>query len=383
MWNPILLDTSSFSFQKHVSGVFLQVRNATKRAAGSRTSMKDSAGRRLGPKKYEGQDVSTGEIIMRQRGTKFYPGENVGIGKDHSIFALEPGVVRYYLDPFHPKRKFIGVALRRDLKLPSPHFEPTVRRFGRFELTNKRAAYKEENSISRKDYLAKPNILKQLEVRESKRKELQDKLSKVLRDELKLDIKDIELATSYLIRVRASLKNGYPIEDARFNSRYYLKEEERLKARRESWTNEKLSESLSKIDECSDLLNSSTSFNNKLELHQYISEQEKQALKAKLLEDLEKSQHLETKKDKNYIKALFKDACNFLTLSEEVHLRRKYLKSVFPETDSTVETKSGKKSIVSRRFDYTKNKVEVIARSRRAFFEQALIFFPYAQYVHI
>ncbi|AHY77085.1 AQG_2a_G0047270.mRNA.1.CDS.1 [Saccharomyces cerevisiae] len=367
MWNPILLDTSSFSFQKHVSGVFLQVRNATKRAAGSRTSMKDSAGRRLGPKKYEGQDVSTGEIIMRQRGTKFYPGENVGIGKDHSIFALEPGVVRYYLDPFHPKRKFIGVALRRDLKLPSPHFEPTVRRFGRFELTNKRAAYKEENSISRKDYLAKPNILKQLEVRESKRKELQDKLSKVLRDELKLDIKDIELATSYLIRVRASLKNGYPIEDARFNSRYYLKEEERLKARRESWTNEKLSESLSKIDECSDLLNSSTSFNNKLELHQYISEQEKQALKAKLLEDLEKSQHLETKKDKNYIKALFKDACNFLTLSEEVHLRRKYLKSVFPETDSTVETKSGKKSIVSRRFDYTKNKVEVIARSRRAF----------------
>ena len=75
MWNPILLDTSSFSFQKHVSGVFLQVRNATKRAAGSRTSMKDSAGRRLGPKKYEGQDVSTGEIIMRQRGTKFYPGE--------------------------------------------------------------------------------------------------------------------------------------------------------------------------------------------------------------------------------------------------------------------------------------------------------------------
>ncbi|CAI5062543.1 AVN_HP_G0084190.mRNA.1.CDS.1 [Saccharomyces cerevisiae] len=282
--------------------------------------MKDSAGRRLGPKKYEGQDVSTGEIIMRQRGTKFYPGENVGIGKDHSIFALEPGVVRYYLDPFHPKRKFIGVALRRDLKLPSPHFEPTT--------------------ISQK-----PNILKQLEVRESKRKELQDKLSKVLRDELKLDINDIELATSYLIRVRASLKNGYPIEDARFNSRYYLKEEERLKARRESWTNEKLSESLSKIDECSDLLNSSTSFNNKLELHQYISEQEKQALKAKLLEDLEKSQHLETKKDKNYIKALFKDACNFLTLSEEVHLRRKYLKSVFPKQIVRLKPKAGRSQL--------------------------------------
>ncbi|CAI6691632.1 BAF_HP2_G0046790.mRNA.1.CDS.1 [Saccharomyces cerevisiae] len=102
MWNPILLDTSSFSFQKHVSGVFLQVRNATKRAAGSRTSMKDSAGRRLGPKK------------MKAR-----------------MFPQNLVCVRYYLDPFHPKRKFIGVALRRDLKLPSPHFEPTMRRFGR------------------------------------------------------------------------------------------------------------------------------------------------------------------------------------------------------------------------------------------------------------
>ncbi|CAI4739790.1 BAF_collapsed_G0047910.mRNA.1.CDS.1 [Saccharomyces cerevisiae] len=140
-----------------------------------------------------------------------------------------------------------------------------------------------------------------------------------------------------------------PIEDARFNSRYYLKEEERLKARRESWTNEKLSESLSKIDECSDLLNSSTSFNNKLELHQYISEQEKTSFEGKTIRGPRKIPTLRNQKDKNYIKALFKDACNFLTLSEEVHLRRKYLKSVFPETDSTVETKSGKKSIVSRR----------------------------------
>ena len=218
MWNYAILDACSFSRQRSVSGVFVQVRNATKRAAGSRTSMKDSAGRRLGPKKYEGQDVSPGEIIMRQRGTKFYPGENVGIGKDHSIFALEPGVVRYYLDPFHPKRKFIGVALSRDLNLPSPHFEPTIRRFGHFELTNKRAASKEENSISRKDYLAKPDILKQLNIRESKRKELQKELSKVLQEELKLDIADIDLATLYLTRVRASLKNGFSIEDARFNS---------------------------------------------------------------------------------------------------------------------------------------------------------------------
>ncbi|EJS41920.1 mrp7p [Saccharomyces arboricola H-6] len=367
MWNFALLDTCGISCRKNISGVLIQVRNATKRAAGSRTSMKDSAGRRLGPKKYEGQDVSSGEIIMRQRGTKFYPGENVGIGKDHTIFALEPGVVRYYLDPFHPKRKFIGVALSRDLKLPSPHFEPTSRRFGRFELTNKRASFKEENSISRKDYLAKPDILKTLESRESKRKELQKKLSKVLLEELKLDIIDSDLATSYLTRVRASLKNGFSIEDAKFNSKYYLETEERLKAKRESWTIEKLTESLSEIDKCTDLLNSSTSFNNKLELVKYFSEQEKQALKVKLIEDLKNAQLLQTKKDKNAIKTLFKDASNFLTLSEEVRLRRKYLKPVFPETEGTLETKIGKKSIVSRRFDYVKNKVQVIVRSKQAF----------------
>ncbi|CAI4050327.1 hypothetical protein SKDZ_14G3140 [Saccharomyces kudriavzevii ZP591] len=367
MWNFALLDTCGISYQKNVSGIFIQVRNATKRAAGSRTSMKDSAGRRLGPKRYEGQDVSTGEIIMRQRGTKFYPGENVGIGKDHTIFALEPGVVRYYLDPFHPKRKFIGVALSRDLKLPSPHFEPTSRRFGHFELTNRRAASKEEKSTSRSDYLAKPDIIKRLEGREFKRRELQKKLSKVLLEELKLDIKDMDLATSYLTRVRASLKNGFPFEDAKFNSKYYLKTEERLKAKRENWTNEKLTESLSEIEKCSDLLDSSTSFNNKLELGKYISEQEKQALKMKLIEDLEKYQRVETKKDRDAIKALFKDACDVLTLSEEVHLRRKYLKPVFPETDSTIDSKIGKKSIVFRRFDYIKNKVQVVARSKQAF----------------
>lgn len=367
MWNFVLLDTCGISCRKNVSGVFIQVRNATKRAAGSRTSMKDSAGRRLGPKKYEGQDITSGEIIMRQRGTKFYPGENVGIGKDHTIFALEPGVVRYYLDPFHPKRKFIGVALSRDLKLPSPHFEPTFRRFGRCELTNKRASSKEESSLSRKDYLAKPDILKLLESRDSKRKELQKELAKALTEELKLNVKDIGLATSYLTRVRASLKNGFSVEDAVFNSRYFLKTEESLRAKRENWPSEKLTESLSKIDECSDLLNSSTSFNNKLELIGYISEQEKQALKVKLIESLEKIPSLQTKKDKNATKALFKDAGNFLTLSEEVHLRRKYLKPVFPETENTIETKIGKKSIVSRRFDYIRNKVEVIARSKQAF----------------
>ena len=60
---------------------------ATKKAGGSSRNGRDSAGRRLGVKKYGGQVVLSGNIIVRQRGTKFHPGLNVGMGKDHTIFA--------------------------------------------------------------------------------------------------------------------------------------------------------------------------------------------------------------------------------------------------------------------------------------------------------
>ena len=58
---------------------------ATKKAGGSSRNGRDSAGRRLGVKKYGGETVIPGNIIVRQRGTKIFPGENVGMGKDHSI----------------------------------------------------------------------------------------------------------------------------------------------------------------------------------------------------------------------------------------------------------------------------------------------------------
>jgi len=69
---------------------------AHKKAGGSSRNGRDSAGRRLGVKKFGGQDVIGGNIIVRQRGTKFYPGANVGIGKDHTLFALEAGKVRFH-----------------------------------------------------------------------------------------------------------------------------------------------------------------------------------------------------------------------------------------------------------------------------------------------
>ncbi len=68
---------------------------AHKKAGGSSRNGRDSIGRRLGVKKFGGQAVVPGNIIVRQRGTKFHPGTNVGIGKDHTIFATAGGRVNF------------------------------------------------------------------------------------------------------------------------------------------------------------------------------------------------------------------------------------------------------------------------------------------------
>ena len=69
---------------------------AHKKAGGSSRNGRDSAGRRLGVKKFGGQEVIGGNIIVRQRGTKVYPGANVGMGKDHTLFATADGRVRFH-----------------------------------------------------------------------------------------------------------------------------------------------------------------------------------------------------------------------------------------------------------------------------------------------
>ena len=68
---------------------------AHKKAGGSSRNGRDSAGRRLGVKKFGGEMVVPGNIIIRQRGTKYHPGFNVGLGKDHTIFALKDGEVKF------------------------------------------------------------------------------------------------------------------------------------------------------------------------------------------------------------------------------------------------------------------------------------------------
>jgi len=68
---------------------------AHKKSGGSSRNGRDSAGRRLGVKKFGGEAVIPGNILVRQRGTKYHPGENVGIGKDHTIFSKIEGTVKF------------------------------------------------------------------------------------------------------------------------------------------------------------------------------------------------------------------------------------------------------------------------------------------------
>ena len=80
---------------------------AHKKAGGSSRNGRDSAGRRLGVKKFGSEAVVAGNIIVRQRGTKVYPGTNVGMGKDHTLFALVDGQVRFHSGK--QARKYVSV----------------------------------------------------------------------------------------------------------------------------------------------------------------------------------------------------------------------------------------------------------------------------------
>ncbi|EGN95499.1 hypothetical protein SERLA73DRAFT_142231 [Serpula lacrymans var. lacrymans S7.3] len=95
------------------------VRTATKRAGGTVRNHGGSPGKRLGVKKFSDQYVIPGNIIVRQRGTQFHPGQNVKIGRDHTIYAVTPGFVRFYREKWlRGHRKFVGVVLNRGETLP-------------------------------------------------------------------------------------------------------------------------------------------------------------------------------------------------------------------------------------------------------------------------
>ncbi|KAI4722972.1 ribosomal protein L27 [Aureobasidium sp. EXF-10727] len=109
----------------------IAVRHASHKAQGAANSAKDGAGKRLGAKKSGEQYVIPGNIIFRQRGTKWFPGDNCAMGRDHTIYATQPGYVKYYKDPLkHPKRQYIGVVFERAQVLPQPPHAVRRRRLG-------------------------------------------------------------------------------------------------------------------------------------------------------------------------------------------------------------------------------------------------------------
>ncbi|MCH0630010.1 50S ribosomal protein L27 [Kocuria palustris] len=214
----------------NVSQQITAIRTATKRVSGSKTNKNDSAGRRLGPKAYEGHFVKPGEIIMRQRGTKIHPGENTGIGTDHTIYAKEPGYVRFYYDPFHPLRKYVGVALKKELSLPTPHFQPRVRRFGYEQLHDPAEAAQEEAHMSKKEFDAQP-FLQQLKKQKEQHREaiIANIKSDLGSGQYGFQFNDaqLELVENRLAEIILLMEVGTPLEDAKiqatFNHLYKLK----------------------------------------------------------------------------------------------------------------------------------------------------------------
>jgi large subunit ribosomal protein L27 len=80
---------------------------AHKKGGGTSRNGRDSQGQRLGVKRFAGETVNAGTILVRQRGTKIHPGENVGVGKDHTLYALVNGIVKY--EPTSNNRRKVSV----------------------------------------------------------------------------------------------------------------------------------------------------------------------------------------------------------------------------------------------------------------------------------
>ncbi|WBW71132.1 mitochondrial ribosomal protein subunit L27 [Schizosaccharomyces osmophilus] len=113
---------------------FPPIRTSAKHGGGSAKNSGDSAGRRLGVKRSENQYVNAGEILIRQRGTKFHPGDNAKLGRDFTIFATVSGYVKFFQKQISLRRtrKYVGIVFDRQTSLPRPEEEPTIRRVNKF-----------------------------------------------------------------------------------------------------------------------------------------------------------------------------------------------------------------------------------------------------------
>ena len=346
-----------------------QVRYAHKKVVSSKTHMQDSPGKRLGAKKYEGHEVKIGQILYRQRGTKWYPGCNVGIGKDHTLFALQPGFVRYYLDPFHPKRKFIGIALKKEDKLPYPHFEPSPRRLGKVVLEGKRSA-QEAEYIPRRVQLLQPKIMESLIQREENRgKKLlkyKEELSKF--DALKgLSESEATLAAERLLKLDGYLRGGKSAEDAKYYTTYYYNYELKLANKRGEISAEELDAKIAQYKSLAETVDTTVMFAPNFTLTAYKTPEQLEELRLKAIQDLDT---LIPDVTKPVTKKVMKEAVSILesavfSLKEQNNLKKKYLKPTIPITAE--EAAKDKKAIVIQKMNVEERKLETIYRKKNAF----------------
>lgn len=364
-----MLSLWQFSKSSVQSPLKVIVRYATKKASGSRTSNKDSAGRRLGSKLGEGEQCNAGQIIYRQRGTRFYPGENVGIGKDHTIFAKEPGFVRYYVDPFHPKRRFIGIALGKDERLPTPHFAPRRRRFGYVEIENEKWAEHEKNRMSRKESQISPLLKESFEKRESKRLEqvakYEEELKSFITDSsfrFDLAAKRLVEISRYMIGGGRSYEESKALADTDFNQKINLdKEFERVSEKEADELLSQYTEVASKTDSAIVLTGT--------KIAQYFSTEEKAKNAAAVIEEIKK---LVSDKEAPFSSELQKQIKTLLdvpyfSLAEQKALARRFIKREAPRRLSESFTLEDMKKLVKEKkgriiptWNYDARKVEKV-----------------------
>lgn len=354
-------------------GNLMQTRNATKRVSGSKTNKNDSAGRRLGPKVYESHFVRPGQIIMRQRGTKIHPGENTGIGKDHTIFALEPGYVRFYYDPFHPLRKYVGVALSKDLTLPSPHFAPRIRRFGYVEIADPVEAEKEENHMSRQEYLQQPEIQKAAARNQNRDQKLLEEFSHSLSLFLDIAEEDVDVASKKLLDIYKLTKLGQSVEDATLQATFNYIYDLQLQLNRGDISSTQFAELKQKFSKLSSELSSKVTVGLDGKLCAYLNPEQRLKQRENILEELKNLENkLLTKEERQRVQELIYTPLIFANEEKSILLKQ-YLPSVLPETvEGTVvkdlNTKKVPKGItVIRKFDNASRKVHVLGRTKDAF----------------
>ncbi|SGZ56144.1 CIC11C00000004932 [Sungouiella intermedia] len=352
------------------AGFLSQIRTATKRAAGSRTNKNDSAGRRLGPKAYENHFVKPGQIIMRQRGTKVHPGENVGIGNDHTIFALEPGYVRFYMDPFHPLRKYVGVALKKDLSLPTPHFDPRVRRFGYIPLEGAEAE-KEEAHMSRKEYLAQPELQLRAQKEAEAAAETIAIYQKVISKQSELSTEQIELGASRLHFIASKIRAGesveFAAEQATFNQVFGLE----LAATRGDLSAEELSSQSAAYVAFASEFDSKFSVDFAGKIYTPLSAEEKTAAQTSVKGQLDEFKNKILSGDEKETVRKLIGTPGLFSHGEQLELRDTYLPEVLPTTvPGTVVESPGKKlpkgAVTVRTFNEDRS-VDTVVRTKEAF----------------